>query len=304
MTKKLVKITGMILAASLLMGACGNGDKKDNQTDGGKVTVLSTGFAGYDFAREVGKDKVDAELLLPPGVECHGYEPAPKDIKRIKDADIFVYVGGESEDWISEILKSAGRKTGNVKLLDAGEIITHEDGDVDEHVWLSLKNAEKCTDKICDAIIKKDPDNKDFYKANASAYKEKLQALDDAYKAMVKNAKRDTIAVGDRFPYMYLVQPYGIRYESAIPGCVGEAEASAASVAHVTDFIKDNHIPVVFHTEMSHDKVCASIAEATGAKSETLYAIHNVTPEDYKKGRTYLDFMKHNLEKLKEALNE
>ncbi len=181
-----------------------------------------------------------------------------------------------------------------------------EEGDeveYDEHVWTSPKNAMLIVQKLCDHLCQIDPANAEDYKSNTNAYIAKLTELDKKFQDVVSNAKRKEIIVGDRFPFRYFADAYGLTYYAAFPGCSTDTEASAATIAFLNDKVKKDKIPVVFHIELSNEQVCNSICEATGAKSELLNAVHNVTKDDFEAGATYMSLMEHNVEVLKEALN-
>ena len=185
---------------------------------------------------------------------------------------------------------------------EEGEEHEHEE-EKDEHVWLSLKNAEVLVNAISKSLQELDPDNKDTYAANAAAYIEKLSALDGEYQAAVDAASYKTVVFGDRFPFRYFADTYGLDYYAAFPGCSSESEASAKTLSFLIDKIKEEQIPVVFHTELSNEQMTDSICEATGAKKLLLHSCHNVSKDDFESGATYLSLMEQNVSALKEALN-
>ena len=295
----------IFLLCILLLSGCTNApETKDS------LSVVSVSFPGYSFAKEILGDNAEITLLLPLGSEAHGYEPTPKDIIKIQSCDLFIYGGGESEHWVEEVLSSidgnvtALKMTSCVELLKAetpkGAEHSHEHGDeFDAHVWTSPKNDMKITRKISDILCEKDKNNAEFYKNNTDAYLAKLDALDKAFTEAVKEG--DTLVMGDRFPFLYLVKEYGIEYYAAFPGCAGETEPGSATVAALIDKVNSENIPVVFHTEFSNMKVANTICEATGAKPLMLHSCHNVSMEDFEKGESYLSLMYKNLENLKEA---
>lgn len=340
------KLLACALAASVAifgLTACSNQDKADAH----KLKIVTTNFAEYDFARQITGDKADVKMLLKPGAESHSYEPSPQDIKTIQDSDLFVYVGGDSDEWVGDILESMDKKPNTFKLMDAVDLMEeevkegmvhehhHDDKDccdeheheheheheehadkheheheehadepeMDEHVWTSPVNAIKIVEKMSAEIIKLDPNNADTYKKNTEEYIKKLQKLDGEFRDVVKNGKRKEIVVGDRFPFLYFVKEYGIEYYAAFPGCSKDTDTNPATIAFLTEKVKEDNIPVVFHIELSNEQMSKAIAEATGAKSELLNAVHNISDEDFKKGVTYIDLMEHNVEVLKEALN-
>ncbi|MDU1772307.1 MAG: metal ABC transporter substrate-binding protein [Dialister micraerophilus] len=320
------KLLACALAASVAifgLTACSNQDKADAH----KLKIVTTNFAEYDFARQITGDKADVKMLLKPGAESHSYEPSPQDIKTIQDSDLFVYVGGDSDEWVGDILESMDKKPNTFKLMDAVDLMEEEvkegmvhehhhddeheheheehadEPEMDEHVWTSPVNAIKIVEKMSAEIIKLDPNNADTYKKNTEEYIKKLQKLDGEFREVVNNGKRKEIVVGDRFPFLYFVKEYGIEYYAAFPGCSKDTDTNPATIAFLTEKVKEDNIPVVFHIELSNEQMSKAIAEATGAKSELLNAVHNISDEDFKKGVTYIDLMEHNVEVLKEALN-
>lgn len=284
----------------------------------GKVKVVASIFPEYDFLRQIGGDRIDLEMLLTPGAESHSYEPTPQDIKEVNEAKLFVYVGGDSDAWVESILKANTSKDMRlVTLMDCVETVEEEivsgmteeeeeesdEPEYDEHVWTSPRNAMLIVQKLCDTLCEIDEPNADYYRANTKTYIESLEKLDKEFKEVVDKSKRKEIIFGDRFPFRYFVDAYGLSYYAAFPGCSTDTDASASTIAFLTDKVKADKIPVVFHIELSNTKVCDSICEATGAKSECLNAVHNISKEDFEAGATYMDLMEENVKVLQEALN-
>lgn len=328
--KKIFALTTALAVAMLTLTSCGA--KPDGTTAGAdakKLSVVTTLYASYDFTRQITGDKADIKLLLPPGAESHSYEPSPQDIIKIENCDVFVYNGGESEAWVKDVLSTIKNKTIKVIAMtdcvnlveeevvagmepedehddkpDAGEEKPSEhEEEFDEHVWTSPKNAIKIVSGISKAVCEADPASKDSYTKNTEAYLQKLQSLDKSFEEVVKNAARKTVVFGDRFPLRYFVDAYGLDYYAAFPGCSTDTEPSAATVAFLIDEVKKDKIPVVFHIELSNEKMADTICEATGAKKLLFNACHNISKADFEKGVTYLDLMESNVSALKEALN-
>ncbi|MDR2504878.1 MAG: metal ABC transporter substrate-binding protein [Oscillospiraceae bacterium] len=284
-----------------------------------KPTVVATIFAPYDFARVIAGGLADVKMLLPPGSESHSFEPTPRDIITIQNSDVFIYVGGESDDWISSILSSMDTSDMRiVTLMDCVEAVEEElvegmeaeeegeeeeEAEYDEHVWTSPRNAMMIADKLAAALIEADPANAKAYRANADAYLLELDALDAAFREVVDGAARKTIVFGDRFPFRYFADAYGLSYFAAFPGCSTETEPSAATIKFLIDKINDEQIPVVFHIELSNGRMADAISESTGAAVRLLHSAHNVTKADFEAGITYLSIMQANIEALREALN-
>lgn len=324
--KRFISIMVMVLLLMSVSAGCGKTGNSDSGSAGSdeKISIVATTFAPYDFARVIGGDKADVAMLLPPASESHSYEPTPQDIIKIKNCDVFIYVGGESDEWVNGILESMD--TGKMKIVslidcvDAVEEETvegmepehdHEDEgaadggeapEYDEHVWTSPGNAKLIVQKISDALCETDAANAAVYEKNTSAYLVKLDQLDADFQAVVDGAVRKTIVFGDRFPFRYFADAYGLDYFAAFPGCSTETEASAATVKFLIDKINTEHIPVVFHIELSNEKMANTISEATGAKVLLLHACHNVSKADFENGESYLSLMEKNVDALKEAL--
>lgn len=320
MLKKFLSMLCMTAAVLTLLSGCADKQTVSVQNQD-KLKIVSTVFAPYDFSRQIVKDYADITMLIPPASEAHSYEPSPQDIITILDSDMFIYVGGESDMWIEDILQSVeATDVKIVTLMDCVELYEEElsegmqaeqessdasedEKEYDEHIWTSPVNAIKITEKICDAICEIDEKNAEIYRQNAEKYIEQLNELDENFKNTVNNAQRKTLVFGDRFPLLYFVKAYGLEYFAAFPGCSSASEPSAATLAFLIDKVKKENIPVVFHTELSNEKTADIICEETGAKKMQFNACHNLTKNDFESGVTYLELMNRNVEALKEALN-
>ena len=330
------KITALLLALLMLVGAlAGCGKQNDiNKTD--KLSIVTTIFPEYDWVRAVLGDKADnaeVTMLLDNGVDLHSYQPTADDIVKISDCDLFLYVGGESDGWVDDALKNATNKNMKViNLLDvlgdsvkteevvegmqetehdhdhdhSKEVSTFEDEEEkDEHVWLSLKNAEVLVNAISKSLQELDPDNKDTYAANAAAYIEKLSALDGEYQAAVDAATYKTVVFGDRFPFRYLVDDYGLRYYAAFVGCSAETEASFETVSFLAKKVDELKLPCVLTIEGAQHKIAETIVQNTAEKNQkvlTMDSLQSTSSKDVANGTTYLSVMEKNLSVLKEAL--
>ena len=317
------KITALLLALFMLVGAlAGCGKQNDtNQTD--KLSIVTTIFPEYDWVREILGEKADnAEItmLLDNGVDLHSYQPTADDIVKISDCDLFIYVGGESDEWVEDALRNAAN--GNMKVINLLEVLgdsvkteeivegmqeeehEHEE-EADEHVWLSLKNAKMLVRVISKALQELDPDNKDIYAANADAYVKKLSALDAEYQTAVDAASNKTILFGDRFPFRYLVDDYGLRYYAAFVGCSAETEAGFETISFLAKRVDELKLPCVLTIEGAQHKIAETIVRNTTAKNQrvlTMDSMQSTTSKDVKNGTTYLSVMEKNLSVLKEAL--
>ena len=337
-----------------------------------KINVVTTIFPIYDWVREtVGNEAghVNLSLLLDSGVDLHSYQPTAKDIMTISNADLFIYVGGESDEWVEDVLKSAmNPDLKAINLVEAmGEDIKmeeivegmehehehdhdhddhdddhdhddhdddhdhddhdddhdhedhdededHEDHDheheheeeADEHVWLSLRNARKLTAVIADTLVSIDPDYAEQYRNNAAAYIEKLDALDAQYTEMTGGSAYKTILFGDRFPFRYMADDYGLAYYAAFSGCSAESEASFATIIFLAQKVDELGLPAVLTIENPRTKIAETVVRNTTAKNQKILALDSMqgtTAQDIRAGVTYLSVMEANLNVLKEALN-
>lgn len=326
--KKLISLLlSAVLLASLLAG-CGTAAPESH----GDIKVVTTIFPIYDWVREVAQDDVDInlDLLLDNGVDLHSYQPTAKDIMDISDCDIFIYVGGESDEWVDDTLAQADNK--NMTVLDLMDILgdkakeeevkegmqeddheheegkeeEHEEGpEYDEHVWLSLKNTSLFVDKIAEALSKADPQHADAFKANAASYQEKLSALDTQYQQAVDNASVKTLLFGDRFPFRYLTDDYSLDYYAAFVGCSAESEASFETISFLSGKVDELNLKSIMQIETSDGSIAKTVKENTKTKDQqilTLDSLQGVTSDRIQAGETYLSVMESNLEILKQAL--
>lgn len=301
---------------------------KAKKTD--KIKVVTTIFPEYDWAREIIGDKasnVELTLLLGNGVDLHSYQPSIQDIAKISTADIFIYVGGESDGWVKDALKNATNK--NMKVINLMETLGdklkaeevkegmqaeeeedehghhHHEVEFDEHVWLSLRFAKILTTEIANALCEKDAANAAAYKANLSAFAAKLDALDSKYAAAVKAGSKNTILFGDRFPFRYFVEDYGLDYFAAFAGCSAETEASFETVIFLSKKVDELGLNSVLKIESSDGKIARTIIQNTKSKNAkvlTMDAIQSTTLKQAKSGATYLSIMEGNLKVIEEAL--
>ncbi|MDR2157127.1 MAG: metal ABC transporter substrate-binding protein [Clostridiales Family XIII bacterium] len=321
-----------VAMVSLLFAACGSGsDDKDARTEDktdGKLNVVATIFPEYDFARAVGGDLAEITMLMDPGAGVHNFDPSPSDIMAIEHADVFLYIGGESDEWVDDILESTDTSgTEVVRLMDyvdgveeelkegmepeeeeesaedeEGEGHDGEEPEYDEHIWVSPKNAIALIGVIADVMGKKDSANADAYQTNAAAYKAELELIDAQFGEIVKSGARKKIVVADRFPFRYFVDQYGLDYAAAFIGCSDQTDAGPKTIAYLIDTVKKESIPYVYHVELSNRNVAGAICEQTGAGMLQLNSGENVTKEDFDAGVTYVDLMKRNAENLKKGL--
>ena len=323
MKKFLSAIVAVFLAVGSLTACSSAGAKSSN-----KINIVTTIFPEYDWVMNVlGENPAGAEvtMLLDNGVDLHSFQPTAADIMKISSADLFVYVGGESDDWVEDALKEAVNKNMIViNLLDVlGDSVKEEElvegmqgedeeeeeeeGEVeyDEHVWLSLKNAQVLVQSISDAIQKIDSANAETYKNNTAKYIESLKSLDADYKAAVDSASVKTILFGDRFPFRYLVDDYGLTYYAAFVGCSAETEASFETITFLAKKVDELGLPAVLTIEGKDKRIAETIIENTASKNQkvlTLDSMQSVSSKDIQNGTTYISIMESNLAVLKEAV--
>lgn len=376
MKMKKRRVRDFLVAGSLILGmmltGCGmsgqqteqNGGKEQNKVENKKISVVATIFPQYDFVRQIAGENVELKMLLKPGEETHSYEPTPQDIIAIQNSDLFIYVGGENDAWVEDILESMpdnGRKT--LKLVDCvdtveeehvegmkeerghdhdheeddaeheeheveheeddadheehevehdedeadheehGQEETHSVHEIDEHVWTSPLNAVKIVEQVKEELCEIDSENASDYEENAEAYVAQLKELDQEFQDVVDHSKRKLMIFGDRFPFRYFAEAYGLDYYAAFSGCASDTEPSAATMAFLINKVQDENIKTVLKMELSNENIAKAIAEATNADVKEFYSCHNLTAEQFADGETYLSLMEKNVETLREVLN-
>lgn len=314
------KWIAFIISVVMLLTVFCSCQKSENQEkeDAGKIKIVSTIFPSYDFARQVGGEQVDVKLLLKPGMESHNYDPTPQDIIKIQDCDLFIYAGGESDHWVEDMLNSNDKKPKKmIAMIDCVDKVQEEivegmeeekeddsdDIEYDEHVWTSPVNAITISKKIADTLKELDPKNEKIYEQNKLNYSRELSVLDNQFKKAVENGKRKLVVFGDRFPFRYFADEYGLSYYAAFPGCSSETEPSASTISFLINKVEEKNVPVVFYIEFSNGKVADTICEGTKAKKLQFHSCHNITQEEFDSEVTYLSLMQKNVENLKEALS-
>lgn len=281
-----------------------------------KASVVATTFAPYDFSRQIAGDDAEVSMLLAPGEESHTFEPTAADIMKIESCDVFVYGGGESDEWVKSMLSSIDTsKMSVVRMMDVTNNLSEKtlegmeqedehghdhgaDGEYDEHVWTSPKNAEKIVLAISKALCERNAENKEHYEKRTKHYLEKLSALDKEFEALSKKAQGRHFVVGDRFPFMYLADEYSLEFYAAFPGCSAQSDANPTTIAFLSEKVRNEKIPVVYKVDLSTGAVAKSISESTGAAVETLWSCHVISADDFKNGETYLSLMERNLKAL------
>ena len=317
---KLKKLMTGVLAAFMLAGCA---PKQQQNTT--KLKIVATTFPQYDWIREIiGKDNtnVDLQLLMKNGGDLHSYQPTAGDIANIADANLFVYVGGESDEWVDDALKEKTNKDMKVVnmmqtlgddideeeegLEKESEDHDHEEIEYDEHVWLSLKRAQKIVKAIADELVELDPTNAKKYQANAEAYIAKLSSLDKSYESTVNTVKDKTWIFADRMPFHYLAKDYGITTYAAFNGCSTETNASFDTIVTLAKYVDEFGINHIMTIEGSDHKLAKAVIENTTEKNQeilTLNSLQSVSQSDIDKGLTYYGAMEENLKVLAQSFN-
>ena len=331
--KKIITLMLVAVLAVCALSGCGTSKSGEDKNDK-KIKIVTTIFPEYDWVMQIlgdKADKADVTMLLDKGVDLHSYQPSTADIAKISEADVFIYVGGESDEWVEDVLKEAKNK--NLKVINLMDVMgdkakeeevkegmqeeeeehaeeakdgkEEEEVEYDEHVWLSLKNAKIFTKKIADVLSEVDKDNAKTYQANYESYAKKLDDLDKKYADAVASAKNKTLVFGDRFPFRYLVNDYGLDYYAAFVGCSAESEASFETVTFLAKKIDELGLGNVLTIEGKNHKIAKTVVDNTKNKDQkvlTMDSMQSTTSKDVKNGATYLGIMEKNLEVLKEAL--
>ncbi|WP_290723272.1 metal ABC transporter substrate-binding protein [Fibrobacter sp. UBA2449] len=349
--KKIASIAILLFASVLMLTACNTeSGKKDSAPK--KISVVATIYPQYDWLKNVigeHADAVDLKLLIKNGTDLHSYKPSAQDIATIAKADLVVYVGGESDEWIEKalevtpkegrialnLMKALGDRVKEEEVAEGMQVEEHhhehgeeaeehehehhehaekhedehhhhEEVENDEHIWLSLKNAWILVNALAQSLSKVDSANSSIYTANAILYNAKLWEMDKEFATATSDASQKTVLFGDRFPFRYLVDDYGIKYYAAFAGCSAESEASFETVTFLAGKMDSLQLPAIFTIDGSNGKIARAILEASknskNAQVLTLNSMQSVTDEQIKAGVDYLSIMRDNLEVLKKAL--
>ncbi len=326
MLKKMLSAMCAAILPLVTLASCGENPAADN----GKINVVCTIFPCYDWTRQVVGDteNVDITYLLDDGSDLHSFQPTAEDMIKISDCDVFVYVGGESDQWVEKALENARNK--DMKILRLMDGLTdyltesensenvaehhnheeHEEHDhhesvYDEHIWLSLNNAQMCVSEISTALSAADSENADTYSENASAYSTELQLLDRSFHMMF-DEKPHTLIFGDQFPFIYFTECYGLDYFAAFSGCSADTESSFETITFLAEKVDELKAETVFAIENSDCTIAEAVISNTADKSQNiaiLDSIQSVSQKKIDEGYTYLEAMKKNYDVLKEVYN-
>ncbi len=335
--KRAIILLAVAVLAAFGPASCAPGDAPDGASDG-RIRIVTTIFPAFDWVRNIlGRNPagIETEMLLDNGVDIHSYQPTVDDILQISTCDIFIYVGGEGDRWVDDALKKAANPDMEVvNLLDVlgdaakeeeikegmqGERGEEEEGagaagesnsadeppEYDEHVWLSLRNASALVEEIAEAVAKADPANARLYQDNADAYQTKLSELDKEYRDAVAGARVKTFLFGDRFPFRYLADDYGIDYYAAFAGCSAETGASFETIVFLAKKADELSLNTILTTEGADRALAQTIRSCTKSGAQKILemdSMQSVTARDVKDGADYLAIMEQNLDTLREAL--
>jgi zinc transport system substrate-binding protein len=299
----IVVIVGGIIALSEIKGYKPKGAACNT------ITVVTTLFPLYDMAKNIGANKVEVSMLLPPGVEPHTFEPKPTDIVRINEADIFVYTGRFMEPWAEDIIKGVANKrlivvdgSKGTQMIPAVSLDKEEPtGALDPHIWLDFDNAKIIVRNIAQALELRDPTDKAFFEQKADDYNKRLTEFDAVFRKILSSCKSKEIIYAGHYAFGYVAKRYGLRYLAA-QGVSPDAEPTARDLARLVEQIKKNHIHYVFYEEMTSPKIAETIAGETHAKLLLLNAAHNLTKDQFKHGVSFFEILNFDLENLKIGL--
>jgi len=336
------KILALAAAAALALAGCGQGSDSREPGNGNTgerpLKVAATLFPYYDFARQIGGDVIDLELIVPAGMDSHSFEPTPADMRKFEEADVVILNGGVMEHWAQQVLESVGREDQTVVfMMDYVEAVEeelvegmeesghshshgashdgheeghfHDDGhqediEYDEHIWTSPVNAIRFVEVITRVLCQEDPDHQAEFEAGRDRYVKELEEIHEGFCQVAADRKRNLIVVGDRFPFRYLADQYGFEYRAAFSGCGTDTEPSARTIAYLIDKVEQEGVPAVYYLELSSHRVSEIIGEETGAVPLLLHSCHNVTRSELESGVTYVELMRQNIENLRKGLDE
>ena len=327
-TRKIRGGTWLALAVMFLfclLSGCGraeSGEEPGDGESGRKLKVAATLFPYYDFVRQVAGDQVELSLVIPAGMDSHSFEPTPKDIRIMQEADVIIANGGAMEHWVDQVVDSFEREDQTVVIMmdqvdaveeeivegmehsDEGHGHVHVHGDGEEEAAEPPEEDESRYEIEYDEQIltERDPDHGAMYQAGAAAYLEELERLDKEFREVRDGAAHNMIVMGDKFPLRYFADAYGLRYRAAFSGCSSDTEPSARTIAYLIDKVKEEGLPVVYYLELSSHRVAEIIGEETGAVPLLFHSCHNVTRRQFEEGVTYLELMEQNVKNLREGL--
>ncbi|MDD7471298.1 MAG: metal ABC transporter substrate-binding protein [Ezakiella sp.] len=342
--KKNKGILVVLMAVLLFVWGCNtpeNKEPKENKeekvnvetSENGKLNVVTTLFPDYSFAKEIAPN-ANITLLLPPGADSHSFEPSPKDIETLKNADIVIYTGDYMEEWFKQLKSGVGLEED--KIVDASKGIEliknidddhdHDDHDEDDHdeddhddhdehehhhhhvydphIWTSPKLAKVMAKNILDGFVAVDEKNADEYNKNYEKFEKSLDELDSEFEAVVKNSSHPKIYFASPFALKYFARDYKLDVRSVYDTCSSGSEPSAKEMAIMIDEMNEKKAKVIYYAELTDPKLARQIADETGAEPMLFHSCHNLSKEEFEQGKTYLDIMKKNVEALKRGIDD
>lgn len=318
-TKKILLLLFMI--GLLFTASCKQEDTRTGENS--RMKVIATIFPLYDFARNVGGDKITVTMLLPPASDAHHYELKPDDIMRIGKTDIFLFTSFEMENWARKVIDAVADKT-NMLAVETGqgasflplpehhehhsenrsglkESVTHQAGKRDPHIWLDFDNAQKMIDNITKAFIRKDPKNSVFYEQNARDYKLRLIDLDKKYREQLSNCRTRTILHAGHWAFAYPASRYRLQYLAAY-NMSADAEPSPQQILSLIEKVKGQKLPYIYYEDLAAPRLAETIASETGAGLLKLSNGQDVSKKDIQSGVSFISLMARNLENLKKGM--
>ncbi|MDF2946471.1 MAG: zinc transporter substrate-binding protein [Bacillales bacterium] len=318
---KVFRISVLTVSFLGLLSGCGSTPNEEKSKEE-KIHILTTFYPMYEFAKNVAGENADVELLIPSNIEPHDWEPSPKDMAKIQNADMIIYNSEHFETWVPDVEKNltandkplfvnASEDIELIEGIEEHEVEGHkedehgheeESHEVDPHVWLSPVLAQQEVQKITEAFIKIDPNNKDIYEQNSKNYIAKLAELDQLFKDELNNHAGSEM-ITQHAAFGYLTREYNIK-QVPISGISPEAEPSPARLAELKKFAKEHKINTIFFEELASPKVAKTLAAEIGAKTDVLNTLEGLSKEDQKKGLNYIEVMKKNLNSIEKSFSQ
>ncbi len=308
---KFIAIAAAWTLCGTMLSGCGT---QQNDT----LKIVTTVYTTYDFAKQLTasyEQPVEVKLLLTPGGESHSYEPTPNDVAAVQSCDLFVYIGGTSEQWAEKLIETSRKDKENLRMFDCVDLLDeehdeadehdhdHAEGEHDEHIWTAPLNADLMLTAMQTRLNEIAPKEQEHCDAEYEKVHASLLELDRRAQEISENSQGDTLIFADRFPFRYLTEAYGWKHYAAFTGCSSDSDASPATLSFLIKKVKEDNIKTVFYLENSTQKVADAICSATGAKAELLQSCNNVSRMDFDAGMHYQQLMTENLDAIEEALN-